>query len=194
MRAPSQIEAEEPLKTWEWGFSWLSAGVGQGGDITSNDEVTNPRKETPPMETKAALGAAGGIALTVAGGVSALLLTMGPSGAAPAAVETDGDAVVTQYVDEAGNPIDAPAMADADVSPEVVVIGADGQPIDGSLQADSMEDSEMEAADDADEYPEGEEPEEDEYPEDEEGEYPEGEEPEENEEDDDEDEEEDEDD
>lgn len=152
------------------------------------------------METKAALGAAGGIALTVAGGVSALLLTMGPSGAAPAEVETDGDAVVTQYVDEAGNPIDAPAMADADAAPEVVVIGADGQPIDGSLQADPMEDGEMEAAYDADEYPEdeeypeGEEPEEDEYPEDEEGEYPEGEEPEEDEDDDYEDEEEEEDD
>ncbi len=109
------------------------------------------------METKAALGAAGGIALTVAGGVSALLLTMGSSGAAPAEVENEGIAVITQYVDEAGNPIDAPAMADADAAPEVVVIGADGQPIDGSLQADPTVDGETEAADEGQAYPEGEE-------------------------------------
>jgi hypothetical protein len=121
------------------------------------------------MDTKAALGAAGGIALTVAGGVSALLLTMGSSGASPAEVETDGDAIVTQYVDEHGNPIDAPTVADRSATPEVVVIGPDGLPVDSSLETDAMADGEMEAAYGAEEYPEGEE-----YPEEEEAEeYPE---------------------
>lgn len=114
------------------------------------------------MDTKAALGAAGGIALTVAGGVSALLLTMGPSGASPAEVENEGTAVVTQYVDENGNPIDAPSVADTSTSPEVVVIGPDGQPVDTALQTDAMADGEMEAAYEAEEYPEDVEHEEDE--------------------------------
>lgn len=67
------------------------------------------------MDTKAAFGAAGGIALTVAGGVSALLLTMGPSGPVSASAESDGGAVVAQYVDELGNPIDVSQLAEVAV-------------------------------------------------------------------------------
>ena len=97
------------------------------------------------MDTKAALGAAGGIALTVAGGVSALLLAMGASGASPAEVEPVSDEVVTQYIDEAGNPIEAPTPAGTAATPEVVVIGPDGLPVDspaGEPMADGMESAE----------------------------------------------------
>ena len=108
------------------------------------------------MDTKAALGAAGGIALTVAGGVSALLLAMGASGASPAEVEPVSDEVVTQYIDEAGNPIEAPTPAGTAATPEVVVIGPDGLPVD-SPAGEPMADGGMESAEgQMDPLPEGE--------------------------------------
>ena len=76
------------------------------------------------METKAALGAAGGIALTIAGATSALLLTVG-QGAQP---ENSGApaAVVTEYVDQFGNPIDPTAVSAT--TPEVIITtGVDTQ-------------------------------------------------------------------
>lgn len=76
------------------------------------------------METKAALGAAGGIALTIAGATSALLLTVG-QGSPP---ENSGApaAVVTEYVDWFGNPIDPTAVSAT--TPEVIITtGVDTQ-------------------------------------------------------------------
>lgn len=69
------------------------------------------------MDTKAALGAAGGIALTIAGATSALLLTVG-QGSQP---ENSGSpaAVVTEYVDQFGNPIDPTVVSAA--TPEVII-------------------------------------------------------------------------
>lgn len=65
------------------------------------------------MPSRTALGAAAGLALTVAGGVSALLLTIGPVESSSAeTVDTSnpttatGTDVVVEYVDQYGNPVD----------------------------------------------------------------------------------------
>ena len=67
------------------------------------------------MRSRTALGIAAGMALTMAGGVSALFLTIGPVNSSSAdTVDTNGetstadatDGVVVEYVDQDGNPID----------------------------------------------------------------------------------------
>jgi hypothetical protein len=100
------------------------------------------------METKAALGAAGGIALTIAGATSALLLTVGQgsppeNGGAPAAV-------VTEYVDQFGNPIDPVSVSPA--TPEVIIttgvdtqvepMPVDAMPADAYSEAEEYEEAE----------------------------------------------------
>ena len=82
------------------------------------------------MDTKAALGAAVGLTLTVAGAVSALLLTVGqvdqpaaPSEPAP---------VVIEYVDQAGNPIADP-QASARTTPEILLVYPDGTVLDAAV-------------------------------------------------------------
>ena len=94
------------------------------------------------METKAALGATGGIALTIAGATSALLLTVG-QGSPP---ENSGApaAVVTEYVDWFGNPIDPTAVSAT--TPEVIITtGVDTQaepvPVD-AMPADAYGETE----------------------------------------------------
>jgi hypothetical protein len=85
------------------------------------------------MDTKAALGAAAGLTLTIAGGVSALFLTVGqvdqpaaPSEPAP---------VVIEYVDQAGNPVAAPGTT-IPATPEVVLVYPDGTVVDAAMPAE----------------------------------------------------------
>jgi len=64
------------------------------------------------MDRKTVLAAAGALVLTVVGGISALAIAFGgsptDSGGAPAADATDSTIVVTEYVDQFGNPISGP--------------------------------------------------------------------------------------
>jgi len=127
------------------------------------------------MDKNAALGAGAGIALTVAGGVSALFLTIGQPGASPSTdtdVATTDSAVAIEYVDQNGNPIAAP-MATDPVVPEVVVVNPGDLAVDPAPAAATSADAVSTAYSMESEYPEGEE-----YPESEEEEaeeYPEGE-------------------
>ncbi len=88
------------------------------------------------MDSRAALGAAAAVALTVTGGVSALFLTV-----AQAAPNSDADgqtAVTVEYVDQFGNPVPAPAAASADAaSPDVVLVNPDGTPVATNMTADA---------------------------------------------------------
>jgi hypothetical protein len=104
------------------------------------------------MDTKTALGAAGGIALTIVGATSALLLTVG-QGSPP---ENTGApaAVVTEYVDQVGNPIDPPLAAS--VAPEVIITTGDNALVEQTdlMPADSYDEEEEydEAEYEEDEY------------------------------------------
>lgn len=82
------------------------------------------------METRAALGAATALALTVTGGVSALFLTVGQAAGQSADAGDPAEAVTIEYVDQFGNPIDPAAAA---VAPEVIILGADGMPVNQSV-------------------------------------------------------------
>lgn len=69
------------------------------------------------MDTKTALGAAGGISLTVVGAVSALVLTLGGGSATVEQSPTNGP--IVEYVDQYGNPIALQQPAAA--VPEIVI-------------------------------------------------------------------------
>lgn len=70
------------------------------------------------MDTKTALGAAGGITLTVVGAVSALALTFGGGTAVLGSDDAPPAAPVVEVVDQYGNPIDLQQPAS---TPEIVV-------------------------------------------------------------------------
>ncbi|MGI9614014.1 MAG: hypothetical protein ACR2QO_13985 [Acidimicrobiales bacterium] len=99
------------------------------------------------MDAKAAVGAVSGIALTIAGAATALFLTVGQAEPAPTAQSTE---VVTEYVDQYGNPVDlstataAPAVADELVSAA------------GYEEAAYGEEAEYEEAEEEEGYEEGE--------------------------------------
>ncbi len=59
------------------------------------------------MKKTTAAAAAGAVALTATGAVSALFLTIGQT-SAPALAADPGTTVVTEYVDQNGNPVAAP--------------------------------------------------------------------------------------
>ena len=82
------------------------------------------------MDTTAALGAAAGLTLTIAGGVSALFLTVGQTDQ-PAA-PSEPAPVVIEYVDQAGNPVTAPWAA-TPAAPEVVLVYPDGTVVDAVM-------------------------------------------------------------
>ena len=82
------------------------------------------------MDTKAALGAAVGLTLTVAGAVSALLLTVGPLDQ-PAATSEPAP-VVIEYVDQAGNPVADP-QASTQTTPEILLVYPDGTVVDAAV-------------------------------------------------------------
>jgi len=103
------------------------------------------------METKAALGAAGGIALTIAGATSALLLTVG-QGSQPSDTGAPA-AVVTEYVDQFGNPIDPVSVSPA--TPEVIITtGVDPQVELSSPAPAAVEPMPADAYGEAEEYEE----------------------------------------
>lgn len=78
------------------------------------------------MDSKAALGAAAALALTVTGGVSALFLTIGQaSGSSQDNTETD-PAVTVEYVDQYGNPVAPPSISNVATTPEVILVNPDG--------------------------------------------------------------------
>ena len=70
------------------------------------------------MDTKTALGAAGGISLTVVGAVSALVLTLGGGTSILDGSTNQPSSTVVEYVDQYGNPVDLQQPA---ALPEVVV-------------------------------------------------------------------------
>ena len=103
------------------------------------------------MDKKTALGTAGGISLTVAGAVSALVLTLGGGTAAGEPAGDSSPNQIVEYVDQNGNPvsIDGPN----DVVPEIVVT-TDQAPATGATEVEMMAAADPDAA-----YGEGEEPE-----------------------------------
>ena len=85
---------------------------------------TTNLKEATTMDRKTALAAAGALMLTVVGGMSALAVAFGggsPAGGSTPAGATDSTVVVTEYVDEAGNPIDGPGSVTAPPQQTVIV-------------------------------------------------------------------------
>ncbi len=70
------------------------------------------------MDTKTALGAAGGISLTVVGAVSALVLTLGGGTSILDGSTNQPTSTVVQYIDQYGNPVDLQQPA---ALPEIVV-------------------------------------------------------------------------
>lgn len=105
------------------------------------------------MDTKTALGAAGGLSLTVVGAVTALVLTFGGGtsilGGPPEEVPSQP---AVEYVDQYGNPV--ALEQPAEVGPEIVVTTAEAEAVDAQMVA-----SEEPASGEA--YAEGEEEEED---------------------------------
>lgn len=86
------------------------------------------------MDTKTALGAAGGISLTVVGAVSALVLTFGGgTSILSGSPEEAPSQPVVEYVDQYGNPValEQPVQA----GPEIVVTTADAQAADTTMVA-----------------------------------------------------------
>ncbi len=83
------------------------------------------------MDTKTALGAAAGLTLTVAGGVSALFLTLGGQiPTEPTSVGAETTVVETvEFVDQYGNPVADPSSSASTATPEVIVLHADGSPV-----------------------------------------------------------------
>ena len=74
------------------------------------------------MNTRSALGAAAGLTLALAGGATALEL-----GLNQATSSSPGPAgIVTEYVDQFGNPVAAPGTASADGMPQIVLMRPDG--------------------------------------------------------------------
>ena len=140
------------------------------------------------MESRAALGAAAALALTVTGGVSALFLAVGQASGAESSTTTADTAVTVEYVDEFGNPVAPPTAEAGATAPEVILLNPDGTPVaqpaaaEGTATAYGMEgeaeeedyeaegaeeeaedyDDEAEAYEDEEEYDEGEDEEHDE--------------------------------
>jgi hypothetical protein len=79
------------------------------------------------MEKKTALAVAGGLVLMVAGAMSAFAMTLGAQTSTGGGAGAEADTVVvTQYVDEFGNPIAGPEdVAAPDQQLVVVELGAD---------------------------------------------------------------------
>lgn len=97
------------------------------------------------MDTKTALGAAGGIALTVIGAVSALALTfgVGPSSADQNPVNT----TTIEYVDQYGNPIDLQQPLNAQLPEITVRTEAPGTYVEEYEEEDEAEHGEYEDGD-----------------------------------------------
>jgi hypothetical protein len=133
------------------------------------------------MESRAALGAAAALALTVTGGVSALFLAVGQASGAESSTTTADTAVTVEYVDEFGNPVAPPTAEAGATAPEVILLNPDGTPVaqpaaaEGATAVYGMEgeaeeyeeeaedyDDEAEAYEDEEEYDEGEDEEHDE--------------------------------
>lgn len=117
------------------------------------------------MDTKTALGAAGGITLTVVGAVSALALTLG-GGTSMLDRTGDQPTPIIEVVDQYGNPVDLQQPAAApeivlttDVSSADTAVMASAEPDTGYGEVGEMEDPEA--------YEEHEDEDHDEYPEDE---------------------------
>lgn len=73
------------------------------------------------MDTKTALGVAGGISLTVVGAVSALVLTLGGGTSILDGSNEQPSTPVVEYVDQYGNPVDLEQPA---AMPEIVITEA----------------------------------------------------------------------
>jgi hypothetical protein len=110
------------------------------------------------MESRAALGAAAALALTVTGGVSALFLAVGQASGAESSPTIADTAVTVEYVDQFGNPVaDPTAEAGA---PEVILLNPDGTPAaqrqpaaaEGTATAYGMEDEAEEYEEEAEDY------------------------------------------
>ncbi|MGH1493025.1 MAG: hypothetical protein ACRBK7_27125 [Acidimicrobiales bacterium] len=77
------------------------------------------------MNPRSALGAAAAVALTVTGGVSAMFLTIGQANAAPDNQPAPAaDYTAVEYVDQYGNPVDAPTAMSS--TPEIIYMNPDG--------------------------------------------------------------------
>ena len=79
------------------------------------------------MKKTTAAAAAGAVALTATGAVSALFMTMGAA-QSPAAASTE-PVVLTEYVDQNGNPVEAPGTTGFEMPEIVVVDGPAADPI-----------------------------------------------------------------
>jgi hypothetical protein len=87
------------------------------------------------MDRKTIIAAAGALVLTVVGAVSALSVALAGAfqgGAATAAATADPPAVMTEYVDQAGNPISGPDAVVAP-APQTVILPVYGQASDATV-------------------------------------------------------------
>ncbi|MGI9604464.1 MAG: hypothetical protein ACR2QE_21470 [Acidimicrobiales bacterium] len=98
------------------------------------------------METKTALAAAGALALTVTGGVSALFLAMDNVAAGD---QTQPAVEMVEYVDQNGNPLPMPAQ----VMPEVAVSDTAAPP-EGADEYEEYEEEGYGEGEDHEEYEE----------------------------------------
>ncbi len=89
------------------------------------------------MDTKTALGAAGGISLTVVGAVSALVLTLGGGTSILDGSSEQPSEPVVEYVDEYGNPVD---LQQPDVMPEIVIAETPAQDPNVEMMAAAEQD------------------------------------------------------
>ncbi|MDW3176952.1 MAG: hypothetical protein R8J94_06170 [Acidimicrobiia bacterium] len=89
------------------------------------------------MDTKTALGAAGGISLTVVGAVSALVLTLGGGTSILDGSNEQPSEPVVEYVDEYGNPVD---LQQPDVMPEIVIAETPAQDPNVEMMAAAEQD------------------------------------------------------
>jgi len=74
------------------------------------------------MKTRSALGAAAGLTLALAGGATAIGLGLTQT----ASSSPEPASIVTEYVDQYGNPVAAPAAVSADGMPQIVLMQPDG--------------------------------------------------------------------
>ena len=105
------------------------------------------------MDTKTALGAAGGIALTVVGAMSALALTFGVG---PSSADQNPLTTTIEYVDQYGNPIDLHQSLNAQLPEITVRTEAPGTYVEEYEEEDEAEYGEYEDGDYEDgEYEDG---------------------------------------
>ena len=74
------------------------------------------------MNTRSALGAAAGLTLALTGGATAIGLGLTQT----ASSSSEPASIVTEYVDQFGNPVAAPAAVSADGMPQIVLMQPDG--------------------------------------------------------------------